>query len=142
MTGDGDIHFNIHSVQVLWESIIYIYIYIYIVSKVQLYIYIYIYIYIKVSLLCLTFCNPWTVACQAPLPIGFSRQEQWSGSPCPSPGNLPAQGSNPCLLRLLLWQLGSLPLAPPGKPMLYMYVCIYIYIYSNINMSWDVFAGL
>ena len=31
----------------------------------------------------------WTVACQAPLAMGFSRQEYWSGLPCPPPGNLP-----------------------------------------------------
>ena len=40
------------------------------------------------------FATLWTVACQAPLSIGFSRQEYWSGLPCPPPGDLP----NPCLL--------------------------------------------
>ena len=43
-----------------------------------------------------------TVACQALLSMGFSRQEYWSGLPCPTPGDL---------------QAGSLPLAPPGKPL-------------------------
>ena len=33
--------------------------------------------------------TPWTVACQAPLSMGFSRQEYWSGLPFPSPGDLP-----------------------------------------------------
>ena len=33
--------------------------------------------------------NPWTVACQAPPSMGFSRQEYWSGLPFPSPGDLP-----------------------------------------------------
>ena len=33
--------------------------------------------------------TPWTTACQAPLSIGFSRQEYWSGLPCPPPGDLP-----------------------------------------------------
>ena len=33
--------------------------------------------------------GPWTIACQAPLSIGFSRQEYWSGFPFLSPGNLP-----------------------------------------------------
>ena len=48
--------------------------------------------------------NPWTAAHQAPLSIGFSRQEHWSGLPFPSPGDLPNlkgrmnQGSNPGLL--------------------------------------------
>ena len=35
------------------------------------------------------FATPWTVACQAPLCVGFSQQEYWSGLPCPSPGDLP-----------------------------------------------------
>ena len=61
------------------------------------------------------FVTPWTVALQAPLSMGFSRQEYWSGLPCPPPGVFPTQGSNPCLLHLLHWQAGSLPLAP-GRP--------------------------
>ena len=35
------------------------------------------------------FETPWTLACQAPLSMGFSRQEHWSGLPFPSPGDLP-----------------------------------------------------
>ena len=69
---------------------------------------------------CPTLCNPvdWTIATppKSPLSMGFSRQEYWSGLPCPPPGIFPTQGSNPCLLRLLRWQAGSLPPAPPGKP--------------------------
>ena len=38
------------------------------------------------------FATPWTVAYQAPLSMGFSRQEYWSGLPLPSPGDLPAPG--------------------------------------------------
>ena len=34
----------------------------------------------------------WTVACQASLFMGFSRQEYWSGLPCPHPGDLPNLG--------------------------------------------------
>ena len=45
------------------------------------------------------FTTPWTVASQAPLSVGFSKQEYWSGLPFPSPGDLQTQGSNPCLLR-------------------------------------------
>ena len=41
--------------------------------------------------------TPWTVARQAPLSMGFSRQEYWSGLPCRSPGILPTQGLNPDL---------------------------------------------
>ena len=58
----------------------------------------------------------WAVACQALLSVGFSRQEYWSGFPCPPPGIFPIQGLNPCLLCLLHWQLGSLPQVLPGKP--------------------------
>ena len=49
---------------------------------------------------CLTlFVTPWIAACQAPLSMGFSRQEYWSGLPSPSSGDLSNQGSN---LHLLL----------------------------------------
>ena len=50
------------------------------------------------------FVTPWTVACQAPLSTGFSRQEYWSGLPFASPGTVLSQGSNPCLL-LCRWIL-------------------------------------
>ena len=40
----------------------------------------------------------WTIACQAPLSRGFSRQEYWSRLPFPSPGNLPHQGIEPVSL--------------------------------------------
>ena len=38
---------------------------------------------------------PWTVACQVPISMGFSRQENWSGLPFPSPGDLPNPGIKP-----------------------------------------------
>ena len=41
------------------------------------------------------FATPWTVAYQAPLSMGFSRQEYWSGLPFPSPGDLPNPGMEP-----------------------------------------------
>ena len=44
------------------------------------------------------FAIPWTVACQAPLSTGFSRQESWSGLPCPPPGDLPDPGIKPASL--------------------------------------------
>jgi len=45
-----------------------------------------------VAKLCPTLAIPWIVACQAPLSMGFSRQEYWSGLPFPSPGDLPDPG--------------------------------------------------
>ena len=61
------------------------------------------------------FSTLWTVAQQAPLPMGFSRQEYWSGLPCPTPGDLPDPGIEPASLLSPDWQVGSLPLAPPRK---------------------------
>ena len=61
------------------------------------------------------FVTLWTVAYQAPLSMGLSRREYWSGLPRPLPGNLPDWGWNPHLSCLLHWQAGPLPLAPPGK---------------------------
>ena len=44
--------------------------------------------------------TPWTVALQAPLPMGFPSQEYWSGLPFPSPGDLPNPGVEPASLAL------------------------------------------
>ena len=57
--------------------------------------------------------TPWTVTCQAPLSLEFSRQEYWSGQPFPSPGYLPNPGIEPGFPVL---QADSLPSEPPGKP--------------------------
>ena len=59
------------------------------------------------------FATPWTAARQAPLSMEFSRQEYWSGSPFPSPGHLPDPGVK---LRLLHWQVDSLPPSHQGSP--------------------------
>ena len=53
--------------------------------------------------------TPWTVAHQASLSMGFSRQQLWSGLPFPSPGDLPDPGIKPVL------QADSLLSEPPGK---------------------------
>ena len=59
------------------------------------------------------FVTPWTVAHQAPLSMGFSRQEYWSGLPFLSPGNLPDPGIKPWSSAL---QVDSLATEAPGKP--------------------------
>ena len=81
---------------------------------------------VVVWLLCPTLCDPMTVVHQVPLPMGFPKQEYWSGMPLPSPGDLPKPG----------FKLASLALAgrffttePPGKPLhlwepWYMLVCL------------------
>ena len=60
------------------------------------------------------FATPWTVAYQAPLSVGFSGQEYWSGLPFPSPGDLPNPGIKP--RSPALWP-DALPSEPPGKTM-------------------------
>ena len=73
------------------------------------------------------FVTPWTIAHQDLMSMGFSRWEYWRGLPYLHPGDLPYPGikpmslmspaSNPSLLCLLHWQVGSLPLVLPGKPL-------------------------
>ena len=60
-----------------------------------------------------SFPIPWTITCQAPLLMGFSRQEYWSGLPFPSPGDLPDPGIEPVSPGL---QADSLPTELRGKP--------------------------
>ena len=55
----------------------------------------------------------WTAAHQAPLSMGFSRQEYWSGLPCPPPGHLLNPGMEPLCPTFLV---DSLPSEKPGKP--------------------------
>ena len=92
-----------------------------------------------VTKLCPTLASPWMVACQLPLSIGFPRQQQWSGLPCPSPGDLLNPGSKPTSAwqgyffttklpgifltqrlnsHLLHWKMDSLPLYQ-GSPQIY-----------------------
>ena len=54
--------------------------------------------------------TPWTIACQAPLSMEFSRQEYWSGFLFPSTENLPDSGIKPWSSAL---QVDSLPSEPP-----------------------------
>ena len=58
------------------------------------------------------FATPWTVACQAPLSMGFSRQEYWSGLPFTSPGDLPNSVIKPASPALAG---GFFTTEPPGK---------------------------
>ena len=68
----------------------------------------------KLLQLCPTLCDP--MVHQAPLSMGFSRQDYCSRLPCLLQGIFTAQGQNPSLLCLLHWQVGSSPLVPSGKP--------------------------
>ena len=69
---------------------------------------------------CPTIMTPWTVTRQAPLSMGFSRQEYWSGLLFPSPGDLPNPGIEPGFPAL---QVDSLPSEPTEKPSLPLGLC-------------------
>ena len=77
-----------------------------------------------VAKLCVTLVTPWTVACQAPLSMGLSRQEYWSGLPFPSTGDFPDPRINLGLLhyRQILYQLSY-----KGSPAL----CLLCELFSN-----------
>ena len=59
------------------------------------------------------FASPWTVAYQAPLSMGFFRQEYWSGLPFPPPGDLPDPGIEPVSPAFADRFFTT---EPPGKP--------------------------
>ena len=71
------------------------------------------------------FVTPWTIAHQAPLSMGFFRQEYWGGLPCPSPGDLPDLEIKPGSPAL---QAVSLSSEPPEKP-IYMYIHIHRFVF-------------
>ena len=67
--------------------------------------------------------TPWTVACQAPQFMGFSRQEHWSGLPCPPPGDLPNPGIEPGSPESGVLTGGLFTAEPPGKPLGKLGIC-------------------
>ena len=76
----------------------------------------------------LGFVTPWTVACQAPLSMGFSRQIYWSGLPFPSPGDHPGPGIEPRSPALqadffTIWAM---------RESLYIYIFFSIMVYHKI----------
>ena len=85
------------------------------------------------------FAIPWTVAYQAPLSMGFSRQNTGMGCHTLLQGILPTQGLNP---RLLHWQAGSLPLTLPGKPFVWLDCHLIVSLYERYiilkNQTWDI----
>ena len=76
------------------------------------------------------FAAPWNVARQAPVSVGFSRQEYWSGLPFPSPEDLPDPGIEPESPAL---QADSLPSEPPSSKMV---------TYLNLDLSPDILKFL
>ena len=71
------------------------------------------------------FANPWTVTCQAPLSMEFSRQEYWSGELFPSPGDLPNLGIEPGTSAL---QIDSLLLSL--RLLSHQFPCVWLFVTS------------
>ena len=65
--------------------------------------------------------TPWTVACQAPLYMEFSRQEYWNGWPFLPPGYLPDPGIESMFFAIPALAGEFFTTAPPGKPKIYKY---------------------
>ena len=70
--------------------------------------------------LCPTLCDPTDCSPPSPLSMGFSRQDYWSGLPCPPPGDFPDPGIEPTFLAYLALAGGFLTTEPPGKPVTYI----------------------
>ena len=75
-----------------------------------------------------SFVTPWTVAHQAPLSLGFPRQEYRSGLPFPSPGNLPDPGIKPVSSALANKFFTT---EPPGKPRVFQILVYLMILLSN-----------
>ena len=88
-----------------------------------------------VSQLCLTLCNPWTIACQAPSPSNSPGKKYWSGLPFLSSGDLPDSGIKPGSPAL---QADSLPAEPPGKPKSTGVGCLSLHqqIFPTRELNW------
>ena len=85
--------------------------------------------------------TPWTMACQAPLSMGFPRQHYWSGLPFPSPGDLPYPGIKPSSPAVAGRFFTT---EPPGKPTRKLEwvampfsrgIFLYIYSYNGTSFS-------
>ena len=109
------------------------------------------------------FTTPWTIACQAPLSIEFSRQEYWNGLPFPTSEDLPDPGIEPCFKEisncdgLNLWlQIyvfsfgwwGQQPYPPQthlqllGNDIILVLLNEYLSILTNLKVNLEIFNGI
>ena len=113
----GYMHIVRHDLMTKQQKL-YIYIYTHIYSHIYICVCVYAYLCAKSLQLCLTLCDP--TGCSPPdfsvHGILQARIPEWVAMPS-SRGIFPPQGLNPPLLCLLIWQAGSSPPVPPGKPM-------------------------
>ena len=80
-----------------------------------------------------SFATPWTVALQAVLSNGLSRQESWSGLPFPLPGDFPVSGMESESPGAPALAGGFFTTAPPGKPNLFKRESSHLYLLDKIN---------
>ena len=94
------------------------------------------------SVLSRFFATPRTVAHQAPLFMGFSRQEYWSGLPCPPPGHLPDPGIDPASLMspalagrffttVATWEA---PIKPVTYKLLLCHILLTVYVCVTVHI--------
>ena len=79
-------------------------------------------VHVLIAQSCPILATPWTIACQAPLFMGFPRQEYQNGLPFPPPGDLSNPGIKPSSPVSPVLEAESLAAEPPGKPLLQDYV--------------------
>ena len=85
------------------------------------------------------FVTLWTIACQAPLSMGFSRQEYWSNLPFPTPVDLP----DPGIEQSSNWQVSSLPPVPPERlPRVCVCVCVWVTQSCPVKCSLPTFLSI
>ena len=110
---------RIHPSSICWVS-----------TRCHIYIYTHIYM---CMLSCfshvLLFATLWTVTCQVPVSMRYSREEYWSGLPCPPPRDLPNPGMEPMSLVCLALQAYSLLLNHQGSPYMYNFNIWKFYMY-------------
>ena len=80
---------------------------------------------------CLTLCNHIDCGLPSPVSMVFSRQDYWSGLPCPSPGNGIETASPE-------WKANSLPLSHMGSPIIIMFIILLLQgIYLVARITWE-----
>ena len=77
--------------------------------------------------------TPWTVACQAPLSMGLSWQEFWSGLTFPPPGDLPDSGIESASLGLLHWQTDSLPQSQQSRLLVILQARVRVILFALLS---------
>ena len=86
-----------------------------------------------------SFETSWTVAHQAPLSMGFARQEYWRGLPCPSPGDLPKPGIKPMAPTLAGRFFATEPLGKPAhyNDCVFSLKLIFLKKYFKVSVYFD-----